>query len=43
VAADRIFIERPEFALEVDPEVEAGRAIGFDTYAELRDQHLSWL
>lgn len=35
VAADRIFIELPEYRDEVAPEVAAGRAVGFETYADL--------
>ena len=36
VTAPRIYIEVPEFADEVGPEIAAGHAIGFDTYDQLR-------
>jgi hypothetical protein len=35
IAADRIFIELPEFAGEVQPLIDAGDAVGFTSYAEL--------
>lgn len=38
VAADRIFIEMPEFADEVQPWLDAGAAIGFTSYAALADR-----
>lgn len=36
VTAARIYIEAPEFADEVKPEIAAGHAVGFDTYDQLR-------
>jgi len=41
VAADRIFIEMPEYASEVAPLLDAGAAIGFATYDELRTSYLA--
>ena len=43
VAADRIFIKLPEFASEVQPQLDAGAAIGFTTYDELRTSYLAKL
>jgi len=43
VAADRIFIEMPEYASEVQPLLDAGAAIGFATYDELRTTYLGKL
>jgi hypothetical protein len=41
VAADRIFIEMPEYASEVAPLLDAGAAIGFATYDELSTADLA--
>jgi len=35
LAPGRIFIQAAEFASEIDPEVAAGHAVGFQVYAEL--------
>ncbi len=35
VPADRIFLELPEFRGELQPAIDAGRAVGFETYADL--------
>ena len=43
IAADRIFIELPEFADEVQAPNAAGNAIGFPSYDELRTAHLEKL
>jgi hypothetical protein len=43
VAADRIFIELPEFADEVQPLIDAGDALGFTSYAELAADHFAEL
>jgi hypothetical protein len=43
VSADRIFIELPEFADEVQPMLDAGAAIGFASYDALLAEHLSRL
>jgi hypothetical protein len=43
IAADRIFIELPEYADEVEPLLATGAAIGFETYDELRASHLESL
>lgn len=40
VAADRIFIEMPEYASEVQPLLDAGAAVGFATYDQLRTTYL---
>ena len=40
VVADRIFIELPEFASEVQPLLDAGEAIGFASYDDLRTMYL---
>lgn len=40
VAANRIFVEMPDYASEVQPDLDAGRAIGFTTYDDLRTNHL---
>lgn len=41
VPADRIFIELPEFADEVQPLIDAHQAIGFDSFDELLAAQLS--
>ncbi|HET9619853.1 MAG TPA: hypothetical protein VFP84_00705 [Kofleriaceae bacterium] len=38
VAADRTFVEVPEFLDEVQPLIDAGQAIGFSSYAALASQ-----
>ena len=43
IAADRIFIELPEFADEVQAQLADGEAIGFSSYDELRAAHLEQL
>ncbi|MBC7976293.1 MAG: hypothetical protein H7138_15080 [Myxococcales bacterium] len=43
VAADRIFIELPDYADEVVPRLEAGEAIGFTSYDALRVEQISQL
>ena len=40
LAADRIFIELPEYAGEVQPLLDAHEALGFTTYDELRTTEL---
>jgi len=43
LAPDRTFIESTEFASEVQPEIAAGKAIGFSSYDDLKNQQLSQL
>ena len=43
VAADRTFIELPEFASEVQPLINAGEAIGFTSFAALAADQLAKL
>jgi hypothetical protein len=43
VAADRIFIELPEFAGEVQPLISAGDAVGFTSFADLEADQLAQL
>jgi hypothetical protein len=43
LAADRIFIELPEFVDEVQPLLETGAAIGFSSYDELFERYLAKL
>jgi hypothetical protein len=43
LAADRIFIEMPEYAGEVQPLLDAHDALGFTTYDELRTAELAQL
>lgn len=40
VAADRTFLLLPEFASEDQPLIDAGKAVGFTSYAELEADHL---
>ena len=41
VAADRIFIELPDYQSEVQADLDAHKAIGFQTYDELRTAQIS--
>lgn len=43
VAVDRIFIELPEYASEVQPLLDLGAGIGFTSYDELRTRHFARL
>lgn len=43
IAADRTFIELPDYASEVQPQIDAHRAIGFSSYDELLAGYLTRL
>lgn len=38
IAAERIFVELPDYASELAPLLDSGAAIGFESYAELADE-----